>query len=164
QPVAEMALAHLSTTERELERALRDTTAGQADEAARRLLLNRTADVLKSDLLISALQAGIVMNPWYERLLTALRRVLLLEVAPDRGSPRRHRDESMVRAAAYGVAARVAARGRSGSIPGSRALRVRSEPSCSGLEQRPCLGGSRGGDAGDRSDRDRQEIAARWRS
>lgn len=84
QPVAEMALAHLSTTERELERALRDTTAGQADEAARRLLLNRTADVLKSDLLISALQAGIVMNPWYERLLTALRRVLLLEVAPDR--------------------------------------------------------------------------------
>src|SRR5690606_40969250 len=59
------------STERDLERALRDTTAGQADEAARRLLLNRTADVLKSDLLMSALQAGIVMNPWYERLLTA---------------------------------------------------------------------------------------------
>jgi len=84
QPVAETALAHLSAAERELERALHEVAAGQADEAARKLLLNRTADVLKSDLLMSALQAGIVMNPWYERLFTALRRVLLLEVAPDR--------------------------------------------------------------------------------
>lgn len=84
QPVAEAALKHLAATLPELGDALKSAGAGDADETARRLIQNRTSDVLKSDLLIAALQAGVVMDADYERLLTALRRVLLVEVAPDR--------------------------------------------------------------------------------
>lgn len=84
QPVAEVALKHLAATMPELAKALATARDGQADEAARRLILNRTSDVLRSDLLIAALQAGVVMDAGFERLLTALRRVLLLEVAAER--------------------------------------------------------------------------------
>lgn len=84
QPVAEVALRHLAATQAELKSALEEAAAGQADDAARKLLLNRTADILKSDLLNAALRAGVVMDAGLERLLTALRRVLLLEVAPER--------------------------------------------------------------------------------
>ena len=84
QPVAEVALRHLAATQTELRGALEDVAAGQADDAARKLLINRTADVLKSDLLNAALRAGVVMDAKLERLLTALRRVLLLEVSPER--------------------------------------------------------------------------------
>src|SRR5690606_26679019 len=73
QPIAEAALSHLSASQPELARALEDAAAGQAEDAARRLILNRTADALRSDLLLAALQAGVVMNMRYERLLTALR-------------------------------------------------------------------------------------------
>lgn len=84
QPVTEVVLKHLAATVPELEHALKAAAAGNADDAARRLILSRTSDVLKSDLLIAALQGGVVMDAGYERLLTALRRVLLLEIAPER--------------------------------------------------------------------------------
>lgn len=84
QPVSEAALKHLAAAAPELSEALQASRAGEAMEAARRLLLNRTADVLKSDLLLSALQAGVVVDADFELLLTALRRVILMEVAPER--------------------------------------------------------------------------------
>ncbi len=84
QPVAEAALRHLAATLPELAKALDAARAGAAEEAARRLLLHRTSDVLRSDLLLAALQAGVVMDADVERLLTALRRILLIEAAPER--------------------------------------------------------------------------------
>ena len=84
QPVAEATLKHVAATLPDLATALEAARAGEAMEAARRLLLSRTSDVLRSDLLLAALQAGVVMDADYERLLTALRRVLLMEAAPAR--------------------------------------------------------------------------------
>jgi len=84
QPIAEAALKYLVAVTPELARALEAVSDGQADETARKLILNRTADVLRSDLLLSALQAGVVMEAGLERLLTALRRILLLEVPAER--------------------------------------------------------------------------------
>lgn len=84
QPIAEAALKHLAATVPELTNALQAARSGEAMEAARRLLLNRTSDALKSDLLLSALRAGVVKDIALEKLLTALRRVLLLEAAPER--------------------------------------------------------------------------------
>ncbi len=84
QPVADAAFRYLATALPDLARALEQARGGEAQEAARRLLVSRTSDVLKSDLLLAALHAGVVMDPGLERLLTALRRALLLEVAPER--------------------------------------------------------------------------------
>ncbi len=84
QPIAEAALKYLVAVTPELARALEAVREGHADEAARKMILNRTADVLRSDVLISALQAGVVMDVGLERLLTALRRVLLLEAPAER--------------------------------------------------------------------------------
>ncbi len=84
QPIAEAALRHLAETLPDLKQALAADQSGDASEAARKLLLNRTADVLKSDLLLAALQGGTVIEPRFERLFTALRSVLLKELAPSR--------------------------------------------------------------------------------
>ena len=44
----------------------------------------RTADLLRDDLLLAVLSQAIVIDTDVERLLTALRRVLLLEVGAER--------------------------------------------------------------------------------
>ena len=83
QPLADMAIDHLAAS-LPLAEMLSMVDGGQADEAAERLLLKRTHDGLKSDLLLAALQAGTNTNPSMERLLTALRRVLLLQLPEER--------------------------------------------------------------------------------
>jgi SAM-dependent methyltransferase len=52
--------------------------------AARGLCRDRTAPLLKDDLLLQVLRTGIFRGPAIERLLTALRRVLLLEIPEQR--------------------------------------------------------------------------------
>lgn len=60
---------------------------GQAQgwlEAARRLCLERTSPILKDELFLEVLRTSTLSSPELESLLTAIRRVLLLEVAPTR--------------------------------------------------------------------------------
>src|SRR5215467_1669774 len=60
---------------------------GQAQgwlEAARRLCLERTSPILKDELFLEVLRTSTLSNPELESLLTAVRRVLILEVAPTR--------------------------------------------------------------------------------
>lgn len=54
------------------------------DVAARRLCVGRTHDLLKSDLFLALLSSGIVVRRDIELLLTAVRRVLLLELPTER--------------------------------------------------------------------------------
>ncbi len=84
QPLAEAALKHLVATLPVLDEAIANLMAAPAADSAHKLIVNRTADVLKSDLLLTALQRGVVTDVGWERLLTALRRALLLDVAPGR--------------------------------------------------------------------------------
>ncbi|MBO0741208.1 MAG: methyltransferase domain-containing protein [Hyphomicrobiaceae bacterium] len=53
-------------------------------EAARRLCLERTSPILKDELFLEVLRTSTLSSPELECLLTAIRRVLLLEVAPRR--------------------------------------------------------------------------------
>jgi SAM-dependent methyltransferase len=53
-------------------------------DAARRVCLNKTSALLKDELLLDTLRTSTLSNPELESLLTALRRVLLLELAPGR--------------------------------------------------------------------------------
>src|SRR5215470_8742633 len=53
-------------------------------EAARRLCLERTSPILKDELFLEVLRTSTLSSPQLENLLTAVRRVLLLEVAPTR--------------------------------------------------------------------------------
>ncbi len=57
---------------------------GRADEAARRLILRRTDKLLGQPLLHAALTNSPNRDPGFERLLVALRRVLLMETPPER--------------------------------------------------------------------------------
>jgi SAM-dependent methyltransferase len=60
---------------------------GQAQgwlKAARRLCLERTNPILKDELFLELLRTSTLSSPELESLLTAIRRVLLLEVAPTR--------------------------------------------------------------------------------
>lgn len=91
------ALAH-ATVDREpiAEAALRQLTAGLLGEAvargrstgweaaARALCLDRTAPLLKDELLLAVLRTCSFRSPELEQLLTALRRTLLLDVPPGR--------------------------------------------------------------------------------
>jgi SAM-dependent methyltransferase len=61
--------------------------AGRAQgwlDAARRLCLERTSPILKDELFLEVLRTSTLSSPELESLLTAIRRVLLLEVAPTR--------------------------------------------------------------------------------
>lgn len=58
-------------------------TAG-ADVAARDLLAHRSAKFLRDDLLLAVMTSAIIVDTEIEQLLTALRRVILLELAPAR--------------------------------------------------------------------------------
>jgi tetratricopeptide (TPR) repeat protein len=67
-----------------LEKAIRDALAGDPDEAARSMILRRTDAVLSDRLLLATLAAGPVTDIGLETLLTAIRRIVLLEVTPER--------------------------------------------------------------------------------
>ena len=84
QPVAEAALKHLVATSQEFRDAVIAASTEAAADVARKLIVNRTSDILKSDLLLTALQRSVVMEAALERAFTVLRRALLLDVAPGR--------------------------------------------------------------------------------
>ena len=79
QALAETAIAQLAR-HGSLAEPLTLAAREGVDAAARILLVRRTADALRDDLLIAALEHGVNKSLPVERLLTALRRVLLLEV------------------------------------------------------------------------------------
>jgi SAM-dependent methyltransferase len=83
EPIAEAALRHLDAAG-----PLGETLARGRDEGwhatARVLCRERTAPLLKDDLLLAVLRTGTFRSPDLERLLAALRRALLLEVPPER--------------------------------------------------------------------------------
>jgi len=110
QPIVGAIFDHLFLTEPSLQQALIAARAGidTADEAAlveaaRGLVLKRTADGLKDDLLLAALARGKVLRPEIERLLTAVRRVLALELPSERLEDR-HLSAFMVALAEQGTA------------------------------------------------------------
>ena len=83
QPLAMAAIAHLQAHS-PLGEAITRAEAGHALEAARDWLVRRTEKTLSQPLLLSALSHGTNQHPGFERLLTAMRRVLLLDVPPRR--------------------------------------------------------------------------------
>lgn len=82
QPIATAALAKLKGEG--LAPALRQGRDKGWTDAARALILDKTAPPLRDDLLLAALRHGINTDPDIERLLTALRRVLLLDLDRER--------------------------------------------------------------------------------
>jgi ubiquinone/menaquinone biosynthesis C-methylase UbiE len=82
QPVASAALAYLEA-HTSFGKAIEQAEAGKTDEAARALLLRRTDKALSHPLFLAALNS-INYNPRWERLLTAMRRVLLIEAPAER--------------------------------------------------------------------------------
>jgi SAM-dependent methyltransferase len=89
QPLAETALRHVIASDKELAAAVGYLKFDDAMGGARTLLGDRAATALKDDLLIASLQSGVVIDAEVEQLLTAVRRVMLLELEPrhfeDRG-------------------------------------------------------------------------------
>lgn len=81
--LATAAVAHLQAHS-PLGEAIARAEAGQATEAARDWLLRRTEKTLSQPLLLNALSHSANAHPGLERLLTAMRRVLLLETPPQR--------------------------------------------------------------------------------
>jgi len=81
--IAAAILYHL-TRQDPLRRALRSVRDGNAAEVARQLCVSRTSELLKDDLLLAVLRRGLIGDAAIERLLTALRRVLLLETPASR--------------------------------------------------------------------------------
>jgi SAM-dependent methyltransferase len=81
--IAELAMRHLAAAG-----PLRDALASGRDAgwlaAARSICLGKRAPLLSEPLLLAALRTGSFRNPHLERLLTALRRVLVLEIPPQR--------------------------------------------------------------------------------
>ncbi len=83
EPLAATALSYLRATTM-LGGAVHQASIGNAREAARALLLKRTDKTLSHPLLFAALTLGINRDPDVEKLLTAMRRVMLLELADKR--------------------------------------------------------------------------------
>jgi SAM-dependent methyltransferase len=83
QPASEAAIAWLGS-QAGLGAILADAEAGGCEEVARRLALRRTDELLRNELLLAAIAEGVVTDLRLERLLTALRRVLLLEAGVER--------------------------------------------------------------------------------
>jgi SAM-dependent methyltransferase len=85
EPIAEAALRRLAAIGPLGHALAQGRGQGEGwDATARALCRHRTAPLLKDELLLAVLRAGTFRNPELERLLTALRRVLLLEVPPER--------------------------------------------------------------------------------
>ena len=83
QPLSEVAISRLVKLGA-LGPALASLAQSGPEAAARELVVKRTGDLLKDDLFLAALEHGVNRNLPVERLLTALRRALLLEVPADR--------------------------------------------------------------------------------
>ena len=83
QPIASAAIAYLRANT-PLGEAVEQAAAGRALEAARNLLLKRTDKCLTHPLLHAALQRDVNLDPDFERLLIAMRRVILMEIPHDR--------------------------------------------------------------------------------
>jgi SAM-dependent methyltransferase len=81
--IAEMAMRHLAGAGPLAAVLAKGRTEGWP-AAARGLCLGRTAPLLKDELLLEVLRTGVFRGPEVERLLTALRRVLLLEAPEQR--------------------------------------------------------------------------------
>ena len=81
--IANVAVGVL-VTGRSLQNAFATGKAQGWLEAARRLCLERTSPILKDELFLEVLRTSTLSNPELESLLTAVRRVLILEVAPTR--------------------------------------------------------------------------------
>jgi len=81
--VAELALRHLAAAG-PLGAALATGRIEGWHAAARGLCLDRASPVLSEPLLLAVLRTGCFRNPEVERLLTALRRVVALELPPQR--------------------------------------------------------------------------------
>ncbi|HXF54255.1 MAG TPA: methyltransferase domain-containing protein [Hyphomicrobiaceae bacterium] len=79
QAIAEVALRHVLATRSSLSAAL-----SAPEAAAGHLLLARTNEALREDLLLAALKGGVVREEAQERLFTRLRRLILLELEPAR--------------------------------------------------------------------------------
>jgi SAM-dependent methyltransferase len=84
QPVVEATLKYIFATVPHLVQAMTLTGLGRAQEAARSLILSRTSEALRLDLLLAALESGVVKDAGLEQLFTAIRRVLLLDLPPER--------------------------------------------------------------------------------
>ena len=86
--VDQKAIANVAVRVLVTGRSLKNAFAtGQAQdwlEAARRLCLERTSPILKDELLLEVLRTSTLSSPELESLLTAIRRVLLLEMVPTR--------------------------------------------------------------------------------
>lgn len=85
--IAEVALRHLSCQE-PLRRALQVGRSQGWLVAARGLCLKRTGQLLRDGLFLEILRTSVIRSPDFERLLTSLRRVLLLEMPVERFSDR----------------------------------------------------------------------------
>jgi SAM-dependent methyltransferase len=83
EPLAATAMAYLRTTTM-LGGAVHQASIGNGREAARALLLKRTDKTLAHPLIYAALTTGINRDPDVEKLLTAMRRVILMELAETR--------------------------------------------------------------------------------
>lgn len=79
QPIAGAAIAFLRA-QTPLGEAVKQAANGRALEAARALLLRRTEKTLSHPLLHAALARDVNFDPDVERLLTAMRRIILLEL------------------------------------------------------------------------------------
>jgi SAM-dependent methyltransferase len=82
-PIAGAALDRVKRTTR-LGGLIEEAGPAGIEEAARSLVVRRTDDVLKDDLLLIALEKGINKDPALEPMLRGLRRALLLDVPPER--------------------------------------------------------------------------------
>jgi SAM-dependent methyltransferase len=83
KPIAAAAITHV-LARIGLGEAVNEAAARGAEDAARRLILRRTDKALSHPLLLAALSSSPNRDPGFERLLTAIRRVLLLEVPAER--------------------------------------------------------------------------------
>ena len=83
EPLAATAIAYLRATTM-LGGAVHQASLGNALPAARAMLLKRTDKTLSHPLLHAALTNGINRDPNLEKLLTAMRRVILMELADKR--------------------------------------------------------------------------------
>lgn len=81
--LAVIAMDYLRDTT-SLGQAVKNAWDGDPDEVARNMILSRTDGVLHDRLMLVALSAGPIQDIRLETLLTAIRRIALLEVPPER--------------------------------------------------------------------------------
>lgn len=83
QPIAAAAIAHLQAHPSH-GAAIEKVMAGNAEDVARDLVLRRTDKLLSHPLFLAALTSNPIHNSGWERLLTAIRRIVVLEAGAER--------------------------------------------------------------------------------